>query len=93
MNSPPVEKWWSRRPDVLWRRLDGGLLLLPLAADEPALLDGVAPVIWDLLAEPVSISDAVDVLAEVFDADATIVERDLREFLETLHDLGAVACQ
>jgi hypothetical protein len=84
---------WSRRRDVLWRRLDAGLLVLPLDADEPMLLDGVAPVIWDLLDEPVTIDDAVSVLAEVYSVDAAIVEHDLREFLEPRYQLGAVACQ
>lgn len=84
---------WHRRDDVLWRRLEAGLLLLPAEAATPVLLDGAAPVIWELLAAPTAFDEAVDVLAEVFNVAATDIEGDLDAFLATLRDMGAAACR
>lgn len=78
---------------MLWRRVGAGLILLPLTASEPVLLDGVAPAIWSLLEQPVTFQDAVVVLAELFETATEVIEADLSAFLETLRELEAVECR
>ena len=84
---------WARRSDVLWRRVDAGLILLPASTDEAVLLDGVAPAIWSLLEEPVTFDEAVEVLAELYETDPAVVEGDLSAFLESLREMEAVECR
>lgn len=93
MTSALRDATWSRNVNVLWRTMDAGLLLLAPEAEEPVLLDSVAPTIWDMLAEPVQFREAVAVLAEVFATEPEIIEADLSRFLETLLDFGAVECR
>ncbi len=47
-----VDARYQRAPDVLWRRFEGGVLLLGPSADEPTLVSGIGPLLWQLLATP-----------------------------------------
>lgn len=84
---------WRRRPDVFWRRIDAGLLLLPAGAAEPVLLDGSAPVMWELLAEPATTADAVSVLAEVYGLTESAIGTDVEQFLALLESMDAATCE
>jgi hypothetical protein len=75
---------------VAWRRSLDAVVLLPPAAPEPVSLAGTAALVWDLLAEPASVSELVDALAEHFGDDPARITRDVDALLARLSDLGAV---
>jgi hypothetical protein len=75
----------------VWRRsLDGVVLLVP-HADEPIVLRGGGPAVWDHLASPVTLDDLVRVLALAHDSEVAKVEADVRELLDRLEAAGAVS--
>lgn len=81
---------WQRDVQVLWRRSGQRMVLLTPEGREPIVLEGVGAAVWQLLAEPASTAELVEVLAEHFDVPSTMVEQDLPDFLEALRDHGAI---
>jgi hypothetical protein len=80
----------ARDPRVLWRRsADRVVLLAPEAAD-PMVLDGVGAVVWELLGEPASADELIDLLAEHFERDDREVTQALEPFLAELSATGAL---
>jgi hypothetical protein len=59
-------------------------------ADQPTSIGGSGAVLWDLLGEPMTVTDLVDELAQVYQGDAAIIERDVRSALEELAERGLV---
>ncbi len=51
-------------------------------------LDRVGSRVWDLIQEPVMVSDLIDTLLGRYDVDRETCEEDVLEFLEELHDEG-----
>jgi hypothetical protein len=81
---------WRRREDVLWRRSLDSVILLPVGVEDPVTLPGTGASVWDLLEEPASLAELVAILADAYDADAGVVEHDVRALLAELESLGAV---
>jgi len=75
---------WTRSDQALFRRVPDGVLLLLLPDGEPELVTGPGGVLWDLLAEPRTVTELVDDLAIRYDHDEAVVERDLRQTLDDL---------
>jgi hypothetical protein len=48
------EQRWRRRPDVLWRVVLDGVLVLAVGSDDVTSLGGEAATVWLELAEPVT---------------------------------------
>ncbi|MFI5047442.1 MAG: PqqD family protein [Acidimicrobiia bacterium] len=88
--SEPLEPRWRRRPDALWRRGLDAVLVLPVDADEPVMLTGTGPAVWELLAEPCTVPQLAAVLSEVYDAEPATVEADVRPVVDELVRLGAL---
>ena len=81
---------YSRRDDVLWRRSLDSVVLLPVGADEPVSLPGTGAAVWDLLAEPATLPELVDALADVYGGDPSTIARDVAELLERLRGMTAI---
>jgi hypothetical protein len=81
---------FRRRDDVLWRHALDAVVLFPEGADEPVVLPGTAAVVWDLLEEPVTLAELVDVLVAAYDGDRSTIECDVTALLSDLRARAAV---
>ena len=75
---------WRRRVDVLQRRVDDVWVLLAVEGDDPVLLEGTGAAVWELLAEPCSLSTMVDAFATATDGAPGRIRADLQAFLADL---------
>ena len=87
---PATGARWRRRESVLWRHAIDVVVILPAGADEPVSLAGTGALVWDLLAEPASLSELVAAFAEVYPDDPGTIERDVAALLESLASLDAI---
>lgn len=88
-----TEHRWRRSRATLWRRTIGGVVLLPEHASDPIHLAGAAALVWDLLEEPTTISEATDLLARACAVDPAQVRDDVDDVLRQLGDLAAVEAE
>jgi hypothetical protein len=70
--------------DVVWRDLDGDIVILNLATGHYYGLEGAANRMWQLLVEHGSTEQVVEVMAGEYDVDVARLETDLGELLEEL---------
>ena len=81
------ETRWLRSPDAAHTDSGDRVVALDLAARDPRpqVLEGVAAIIWRLLALPKTEQELVADLVEAYaDADPHLIARDVRAFLEQL---------
>ena len=81
------ETRWLRSPDAAHTDAGDRVVALDLAARDPRpqVLEGVAAIIWRLLAQPKTEPELVADLVEAYaDADPHLIARDVRTFLEQL---------
>ncbi len=79
---------WAR--DILVRRLEDRVLLLPLEADSVVALRGSAADLWEFLAEPATAEEAIAALASAYTTDGGVVRDALLPVFARLVELGAV---
>lgn len=72
--------------------VDGEPLLLHLDNWTYLSFNSIGARIWELLETPRSEDDLVALLAEEFDAEKSVIARDVNAFLEVLRRDGFVAC-
>ena len=87
---PATEVRWRRRESVLWRHAIDVVVILPDGAAEPVSLAGTGAMVWDLLAEPASLSELVATFTEVYPDDPGTIARDVASLLESLESLDAI---
>lgn len=75
---------WVRSPQVLWRRVAEGVLLLAPDAAAPMIVTGSGAAIWDLLGSPMDADDVAGRLAELFDTTAERTGEETAPFLAQL---------
>ena len=85
-----AEVRWRRRESVLWRRAIDVVVILPDGAGEPVSLPGTGAMVWELLAEPASLSELVTTFTEVYPDDPGTIARDVAVLLESLESLDAI---
>jgi hypothetical protein len=71
---------------VVFRDLEGEMVLLNLASGVYFGLDPVGTRIWRLIAEHRSVAEIADTLTAEYEVDAAICRADLERFLVTLAD-------
>lgn len=81
---------WVRAEEVLWRYTEAGVVLLPREAEEPVLLGGSGAKIWELLTEPLSLSELTDRLAGIYAVEPASIENDVHATLTELDAVDAV---
>jgi hypothetical protein len=79
-----------RSNQVLWRRTTNGVVLLPSHETEPFTLSGSGSALWEVLAEPVALDEASQLLAELHGVDADVVANDIAPVLDELTRRSAV---
>ena len=70
--------------ESVWSRLGEDVVILDLASSSYLGLENVGATVWDMLAEPRSVSELETDLAAVYEVDPRDLSRDLRPFLEDL---------
>lgn len=81
---------WRRRHGVLERRGPFGVALWAADAEEPVVLAGTGPAVWDALAGGATTAELAATLAAVFGAEPQRVAADLGVTLEELARAGLV---
>jgi hypothetical protein len=87
---PAAEPRWRRCESVLSRHAIDVVVILPAGAAEPVSLAGTGALVWDLLAEPASLSELVATFTEVYPDDPGTIARDVAALLESLKSLDAI---
>jgi hypothetical protein len=76
----------SPHPDVVWRLVEGEVVLLNVMSGQYYSLDEVGSRVWSLLPqEGITLGALRDVLLQEFDATAAQVDADLQALFERLH--------
>jgi hypothetical protein len=68
----------------LWRQATDRVLLLHASDGELVSLAGTGVALWDLLVEPMELSELVSVMSRGYGVDSEVVESDLRPVLDEL---------
>jgi hypothetical protein len=76
------------REDVAWREIDGEIVLLDLTGQAYYTASRSGAVLWPSMVAGATVRQLSDLLAERFSLDRHVAERDVRDFLDTLHDEG-----
>ena len=76
--------------DVVYRELEGEMVLLNLRTGVYFGLDAVGTRIWQLLQEGYTAAQVTDRLVAEYDVAAGACEQDLRVFMTTLHEHALV---
>ncbi|HEX5532289.1 MAG TPA: PqqD family protein [Actinomycetales bacterium] len=81
---------FGRARDVLWRYTAEGVVLLPLKASEPFVLEGAGAALWEVLREPQTVQAAAKRLSQRFSVPPEEVLSTVPAVLTELADRGAV---
>jgi hypothetical protein len=86
---------YRRNGNVVSRKIHEEMLLVPIKDNVGDLaciytLNGVGAFIWELIDGERSLVDIQDEMVEEFEVSSEEAERDLRDFVYDLHELGAI---
>lgn len=81
----------QRDERIVWRRGDAGVVVLNPNDGQYFSLDDVGGRIWELCEGERSIAEIAAILAEEYEADASVIQGDALELLRELRDEGLVA--
>lgn len=87
---PPADAAIRISKDVVFRDLEGEMVLLNLATGVYFGLDPVGTRIWQLLDGGGSVDEIVDAITVEYDVDAATCRADLARFVQTLRANGLV---
>ena len=76
------------KPDVVFRRLDEGGVLVDLSTNQIFELNHTATRVWELFAESYDPAIVVDLLAEEFEVDAETASEHLHALIKDLESEG-----
>ena len=74
----------TRRSTIPWKALGEVGVVLDIESGDYFELDAVGFAIWQRLDGALTLAECAAEIAEVFEADAAVVERDVIEFVEVL---------
>lgn len=77
---------WVRAAGTLWRNAGDTVVLLPEGGDDQThfVVSGSAALLWDLLADPVTLAELAAELAVIYEVETPRIEADLAPVLEGL---------
>jgi hypothetical protein len=81
---------YRRSGGVPFRRLHDVVLLLAPARRQVVTLGGAGPDLWDLLAEPITVGDAVRRLASAYAVPAESISSDVHRIFDELARLDVL---
>lgn len=76
------------RDDVVWREIDGEIVLLDLVGAAYFSVGGSGMTLWPALVEGASLAALSDALARRFALDPSVAEHDVRTFVNALGEQG-----
>jgi len=81
----------SHSPTVVYRRINDEFLLIPLTADIADMdslyrLTETGAFIWELIDGELALSDITSKVAEVFDVEREVAEKDILAFFEEVQE-------
>jgi len=88
--SAPAGDRWQRDPQVLWRRIGDGLVVLPPERAACLAVSGATGLLWELLAEPVDAGELVERMATETGADPAAVQAQVEAGLQVLAEAGVL---
>ena len=80
----------QRDERIVWRRGDEGVVVLNPNDGQYFSLDDVGGRIWELCEGDRTVAEIANVLAEEYDADASVIQADALELLRELRAEGLV---
>jgi len=81
-----LESRIQRSSEPMQARLDDELVMMSVERGSYYGLDPVGSKIWELLEEPLTVSELVSKLVDIYDVDQSVCERETIEFLESMQD-------
>lgn len=81
-----MTKKYQQKPDLIAADMNGETVMLSVSTGKYFGLKGSAQLIWETLAEPVSIEEIVKEIQQKFDVDEHTSQKDCELFLNELID-------
>ena len=84
-----------RNPDFIFRKIVEEMILVPIVQDVANMdcvysLNELGAVVWQQLEQPRGQQELVHAILEEYDAEPEAVQNDLRKFLESMLEAGAI---
>lgn len=79
-----------QNPDISAADMDGDTVMLDIERGEYFGLGGVGSRVWELLAQPSTLSALVARLCNEFEVEAAVCDKDIRAFLSYLYEHGLI---
>jgi len=76
----------SQIEEIVASDIDGETVMMSIENGKYYGLDDIGSRIWELIEQPIKVSDLIDALLERFDVDRETCERDVLKFLNELND-------
>lgn len=79
-----------RQPDLIAAEMDGDLVMMSIEQGEYYGLSGVAPRVWALLEQPISVTEIAAVIEREFEVEGDACRQDMLRFADDLLSRGLV---
>jgi hypothetical protein len=83
----------SKIEDVVASDIDDEKVMMSVEKGQYYGLDPIGSRVWELIEEPVKVSELIDTLFQKYDVDRETCERDVLAFLEELHEYGILRAE
>jgi hypothetical protein len=80
----------SRSKEIVFNKLDDEIMMMSIKNSEYYGLDNIASRIWELLANPSTLSQIVEKLSEEFEVSEDTCYTDVTEFLKALDEKNLI---
>jgi Coenzyme PQQ synthesis protein D (PqqD) len=82
-----------RKPDALFAAAGGDVVLMSIEQGKYLGLDDIGTEIWQLMEQPIAVRALCAALAEKFDGEPAVIERDVSALLDQLISFAMVESQ
>jgi hypothetical protein len=82
-----------RKPDALFAAVGGDVVLMSIEQGTYLGLDDIGTEIWQLMEQPIAVRALCAALAEKFDGEPAVIERDVSALLDQLISFAMVESQ
>lgn len=80
----------SRKPELIAADMDGDIVMMRIEQEDYYGISGAGSYIWELLDEPIKLSDVVIKVCEEFEIDEPTCQVDTIEFIESMVQMDLV---
>jgi hypothetical protein len=92
-SSITTETILRRKPDAVFAAVGSDVVLMSIEHGKYLGLDDIASEIWQLIEQPIAVRALCAALAEKFDAEPAVIERDVAALLDQLMSFAMVEVQ